>query len=100
MKADSPDAIEALKEGSVRSVICTGDNEPRQQNQIKMRSKSVFQISSGVLDRTEELTGIAIGRLCGVVTSEICLRGTMENGKLVWNDPDNEGQRAGSSAAQ
>ena len=26
MKADSPDAIESLKEGSVRSVICTGDN--------------------------------------------------------------------------
>jgi len=66
MKADSPDAIESLKEGSVRSVICTGDNE---------------------------LTGIAIGRLCGVVTTSICLRGTMENGKLVWNDPDNEGHR-------
>lgn len=65
MKADSPDAIESLKEGSVRSVICTGDNE---------------------------LTGIAIGRLCGIVTSSICLRGTMENGKLVWNDPDNEGR--------
>eukprot|EP00435_Cladocopium_sp_Y103_P043289 s943_g12.t1 len=65
MKADSPDAIESLKEGSVRSVICTGDNE---------------------------LTGIAIGRLCGVVTTDICLRGTMENGKLVWNDPDNEGR--------
>ncbi|CAJ1416427.1 unnamed protein product [Effrenium voratum] len=26
MKADSPDAIQSLKEGSVRSVICTGDN--------------------------------------------------------------------------
>lgn len=65
MKADSPDAIESLKEGSVRSVICTGDNE---------------------------LTGIAIGRLCGVVTTSVCLRGTMENGKLVWNDPDNDNQ--------
>jgi len=63
MKADSPDAIDMLKEGSVRSVICTGDNE---------------------------LTGIAIGRKCHIVTTPTCLRGNMVNGKLEWNDPDKE----------
>eukprot|EP00931_Biecheleriopsis_adriatica_P039456 TRINITY_DN22565_c0_g1_i1.p1 TRINITY_DN22565_c0_g1~~TRINITY_DN22565_c0_g1_i1.p1 ORF type:complete len:1348 (+),score=245.05 TRINITY_DN22565_c0_g1_i1:60-4046(+) len=64
MKADSPEAIEQLKAGSIRSVICTGDNE---------------------------LTGIAIGRKCGIVTSSSCLRGNVVNGRLEWTDPDKEG---------
>jgi len=63
MKADSPLAMEMLKKGSIRSVICTGDNE---------------------------LTGIAIGRQCGIVTSGLCLKGNIEGGRLVWTDPDNE----------
>ncbi|CAE8611512.1 unnamed protein product [Polarella glacialis] len=63
MKADSPLAMEMLKKGSIRSVICTGDNE---------------------------LTGIAIGRQCGLVTSGLCLKGNIEGGRLVWKDPDNE----------
>lgn len=66
MKADSPEAIESLKEGSVRSVICTGDNE---------------------------LTGIAIGRACGIVMSHTCLRGAVVDGRLVWTDPENEQRR-------
>lgn len=48
----------------MRSVICTGDNE---------------------------LTGVAIGKKCGIVTSEVCLRGTLVDGRLAWNDPDREG---------
>ncbi|CAE8657758.1 unnamed protein product, partial [Polarella glacialis] len=63
MKADSPLAMEMLKKGSIRSVICTGDNA---------------------------LTGIAIGRQCGIVTSGLCLKGNIEGGRLVWKDPDNE----------
>eukprot|EP00930_Biecheleria_cincta_P024095 TRINITY_DN17295_c0_g1_i1.p1 TRINITY_DN17295_c0_g1~~TRINITY_DN17295_c0_g1_i1.p1 ORF type:complete len:799 (+),score=130.82 TRINITY_DN17295_c0_g1_i1:270-2399(+) len=62
IKADSPEAIEQLKSGAIRSVICTGDNE---------------------------LTGIAVGRKCGIVTSQTCLRGNIVDGSVVWNDPDN-----------
>lgn len=63
MKADSPEAIRQLKEGGIRSVICTGDNE---------------------------LTGIAIGKKVGIVTTDRCLKGDLVNGKLTWTDPDDD----------
>ena len=63
MKSEAPEAIQQLKDGAVRSVICTGDNE---------------------------LTGIAIGRQCGIVSGD-CLLATVESQQLVWQDPDKEG---------
>jgi len=53
------------KEGAIRSVICTGDSE---------------------------LTGIAIGKQCGIVTGP-CFRGSMEpsaDGTLVFTDPEKD----------
>lgn len=60
MKADSGEAIARLREGGIRSVMCTGDNE---------------------------LTGIAVARKCGIVFTS-CLKGDMINSRLVWTDPD------------
>jgi len=69
IKPDSAQAIRFLEKGSVRSVICTGDNG---------------------------LTGVAIGKKCEIVQSEQVLLGDMESdpgdgdttrGKqLVWRD--------------
>lgn len=67
MKREAPQAIQQLKEGDIRSVICTGDSE---------------------------LTGIAIGRQCGIVSGD-CLLATVQDHKLVWQDPEDmdiEGQ--------
>jgi len=66
MKRDSPQAIEELKAGGIRSVICTGDNA---------------------------LTGMSIGRKCGIVTSSEVLLGEIgeQKGKIEWRDPDKEG---------
>lgn len=64
MKKDSPQAILELKEGGIRSVICTGDNA---------------------------LTGISIGRQCHIVTTEKILLGEKtEEGHITWRDPDSE----------
>lgn len=63
IKSDSAEAIQRLRDGGVRSVLCTGDNE---------------------------LTGISIGRTAGIVTTEVCLRGDMREGRLVWSNPENE----------
>eukprot|EP00928_Gymnodinium_smaydae_P013850 TRINITY_DN15027_c1_g1_i1.p1 TRINITY_DN15027_c1_g1~~TRINITY_DN15027_c1_g1_i1.p1 ORF type:complete len:1307 (-),score=256.90 TRINITY_DN15027_c1_g1_i1:267-4187(-) len=63
IKIDSAEAIQQLRDGGIRSVICTGDNE---------------------------LTGIAIGRLCGIVQTRRCLKGDVVNGQLVWTDPDDD----------
>ncbi|CAE7226903.1 ATP13A3 [Symbiodinium sp. CCMP2456] len=60
MKREAPQAIQQLKEGDIRSVICTGDSE---------------------------LTGIAIGRQCGIVSGD-CLLATVQDHKLVWQDPE------------
>lgn len=66
MKVESPEAIQKLKEGAIRSVICTGDSE---------------------------LTGIAIGKQCGIVTGP-CFRGSMEpsadGSTLVFTDPEKD----------
>ena len=54
------------KEGAIRSVMCTGDSE---------------------------LTGIAIGKQCGIVTGK-CLRGSVEDGRLIFSDPEKEDEPA------
>jgi len=64
MKPDSPEAMAKLKEGNIRSVICTGDNA---------------------------LTGISIGHQCGIVNTKQCLLGELEKDTVVWRDPDDEG---------
>ena len=51
------------KEGAIRSVICTGDNE---------------------------LTGIAIGKQCGIVTRTCLVARIDQDGRLVFSDPDKE----------
>eukprot|EP00929_Paragymnodinium_shiwhaense_P069047 TRINITY_DN34836_c0_g1_i1.p1 TRINITY_DN34836_c0_g1~~TRINITY_DN34836_c0_g1_i1.p1 ORF type:complete len:1365 (+),score=345.52 TRINITY_DN34836_c0_g1_i1:125-4219(+) len=66
MKWDSPQAIKALQKGHIDAVICTGDNA---------------------------LTGISIGRQCGIVTSQRVFLGEMKEGELVWTDPDANSQR-------
>ena len=71
MKAEAPQAIQQLKEGDIRSVICTGDNE---------------------------LTGIAIGRQCGIVSGD-CLLGSVRDLKLVWHNPDQEDQEKGTAVS-
>ncbi|CAK9059542.1 unnamed protein product [Durusdinium trenchii] len=58
MKAEAPEAIRQLKEGNVRSVICTGDSA---------------------------LTGIAIGRQCGIVEKPI-LHAVLAEGQLRFSD--------------
>ena len=63
MKLEAPQAIEKLKEGAIRSVICTGDNE---------------------------LTGIAIGKQCGIVTRTCLVARIDQDGRLVFSDPDKE----------
>merc|ERR1712003_450632 len=63
MKNDSPDAMQALENGGIRSVICTGDNA---------------------------LTGISIGKQCGIVKTDRVLLGEMIDGRLVWKDSDTE----------
>lgn len=72
MKADSPDAIESLKEGSVRSVICTGDNvwclesrtgpQEHPSTTAHRNCKKRSTLKGNCIKATEELTGIAIGR--------------------------------------
>jgi len=65
MKPDSPDAIIELKKGSIRSVICTGDNVH---------------------------TGISIGKQCRIVSQHHpCLLGELDkSGNLRWVDPNDE----------
>ena len=72
MKADSPDAIASLKEGSVRSVICTGDNvwclesrtgpQEHPSTTAHRNCKKRSTLKGNWIKATEELTGIAIGR--------------------------------------
>jgi cation-transporting ATPase 13A3/4/5 len=74
MKPDSPSAFTALERGSIRSVICTGDNA---------------------------LTGISIGVKCGVVKTPNVLLGDVEDQQLVWRDSDsNRVEDPDSSDAQ
>lgn len=75
MKKTSPQAIHELKAGGIRSVICTGDNA---------------------------LTGISIGRQCGIVTTEEVLLGEMDaNGATIeWRDPDTDLQKVDISAPE
>jgi cation-transporting ATPase 13A3/4/5 len=63
MKNDSPDAMLALEKGGIRSVICTGDNA---------------------------LTGISIGKQCGIVKTDTVLLGELIGERLVWKDSDTE----------
>lgn len=69
MKADSPEAMRLLKAGSVRCLMCTGDNA---------------------------LTGVAIGRQCGILDSDRLLLGDVDaaSGELFWTDP--EGAKGGA----
>jgi len=71
MKREAPQAIQQLKEGDIRSVICTGDSE---------------------------LTGIAIGRQCGIVSGD-CLLATVQDHKLLWQDPEKDMDTEGQSEA-
>ena len=63
MKSDSPVATLQLMAGSVRSVVCTGDNA---------------------------LTGIFMGRMCGIVDKgyDILLGNLSSDGELEWHEPD------------
>lgn len=65
MKVDSPEAIRRLRKGAIRSVICTGDNA---------------------------LTGISIGRQCGIVPDgrPVLLGEINRSGELEWRDPDHD----------
>mmetsp|Transcript_94359 Transcript_94359/g.197097 ORF Transcript_94359/g.197097 Transcript_94359/m.197097 type:complete len:1298 (-) Transcript_94359:217-4110(-) len=70
MKRDSPDAIRELKKGSIRSVICTGDNA---------------------------LTGISIGKQCGIASQhgKVLLGEVAKGGEgIEWRDPDSESSRS------
>merc|ERR1719410_625485 len=64
MKKDSPQAMRELEEGGIKSVICTGDNA---------------------------LTGVSIGRECGIVKNHDVLLGEIgqQSGMVEWRDPDN-----------
>jgi len=66
MKKDSPKAIRELNKGSIKSVICTGDNA---------------------------LTGISIGKQCGIVEEDFgVLLGDLApgGGGIEWRDPDSD----------
>merc|ERR1719203_2482938 len=66
MKKDSPQAISELRQGGIRSVICTGDNA---------------------------LTGISVGKQCGIVLGQDVLLGEIgTTGALEWRDPSTESQ--------
>lgn len=67
MRPDSPDAIAMLKEGNIRSLICTGDNE---------------------------LTGISIARQCGIVDQSVdILVGKVRQGarRITWQTISTDG---------
>jgi len=68
MKRDSPNAIRELRKGSIRSVICTGDNA---------------------------LTGISIGKQCHIIvggdSGRVLLGELVSGGQgIQWRDPDSD----------